>query len=220
MTGLRILIADDHELIRRGIRDLLTVRSGWRIVCEARNGFEAVERAKELKPDVAILDFSMPIMNGPEAATKIIEQSPETNVIVLTMHDSDQAIREVIRSGALGLVLKSDADRLLLNAVEAVAGKQRFFTSRISEVMMDVYRNHTGASKAAKRMDEPSLTEREKEVVRLLADGLTSKEVADSLRISTRTVESHRLNINRKIGFNSVADLVRYAIRNGIVSYS
>jgi DNA-binding NarL/FixJ family response regulator len=219
MAALRILIADDHDLIRRGIRQLLAVRHDWEIVHEARNGQEAVEWAEVLKPDVAILDFSMPLMNGPAAAAKIIARSPGTGVLVLTMHDSEQAIHEVVHSGALGLVLKSDADQLLLEAVEAVANERNFFTNRSAEVLVDLYRS-CPESKAAARNQGYSLTDRELEVVRLLADGLTSKEVANSLQISTRTVESHRLNINRKIGFNSVADLVRYAIRNGIVSYS
>ena len=220
MAVLRILIADDHDLIRRGIRELLAIRSEWEIVGEARNGQEAVEKAEALKPDVVVLDFSMPLMNGPQAAAKILEQRPETGVIILTMHDSEDAIHEVLRAGALGLVWKTDADQVLVDAVESVANKRTFFTNRAADVLLDTYRKRPEAPQLSKKAELPTLTDREREVVRLLADGLTSKEVADSLRISTRTVESHRLNINRKVGFNSVADLIRYAIRNNLASYS
>jgi DNA-binding NarL/FixJ family response regulator len=219
MPTLRILIADDHDLIRRGIRQLLAARPEWEVIHEACNGQEAAELAAVLRPDVAILDFSMPLMNGPAAATKIIERSPDTSVLILTMHDSEQAIQDVLRAGALGLVLKTDADHVLLEAVEAVAAKRTFFTPRAASVVL-VTPSYRENPLSVKSTEPRTLTEREREVVRLLADGLTSKEVASSLRISTRTVESHRLNINRKIGFNSIADLVRYAIRNNIATYS
>jgi DNA-binding NarL/FixJ family response regulator len=220
MTGLRILIADDHDLIRRGIRELLAVREGWDVVCEASNGLEAVDLAETFRPDVAILDFSMPMMSGPEATVRVLEKSPNTSVVILTMHDSDQAIHEVLRAGALGLVLKCDADQLLLDAVESVAGKRAFFSATVAQAVLEEGRHRVGSPFLTRKPELPMLTDRERQVVRLLAGGLTSKEVASSLQISTRTVESHRLNINRKIGFNSVADLVRYAIRNNIVSYS
>src|SRR5260370_30694420 len=132
MDQLRILIADDHDLIRRGVRDLLAARSGWHMVGEACNGTDAVRKAVSLKPDIAILDFSMPELNGPGAAAQIAEKVPETGVVVLTMHDSEQVMREVLQSGARGLVLKSDADRDLLEAGEAVARRQPFFTVRLA----------------------------------------------------------------------------------------
>jgi DNA-binding NarL/FixJ family response regulator len=218
MGELRITIADDHELIRRGVRELLSVRSGWEIVGEACDGADAVHQAVSLKPDVAILDFSMPRMNGPEASAQIAKHSPGTAVVVLTMHDSDEVIRAVLRSGAHGLVLKSDADHTLLGAVEAAAEKRHFFTERVSKLMLGGYLTGTTTGSARRNSAEPHLTDREGEVMRLLADGLTNKEAARLLKISTRTVESHRININRKLGFGSVADLVRYAVRNGIVS--
>jgi DNA-binding NarL/FixJ family response regulator len=219
MDELRILIADDHELIRRGVRDLLSTRSGWHVVGEACDGADAVRKAVNLKPDVAILDFSMPQLNGPEASAYLVEKVPGIGVVVLTMHDSERVIHEVLRSGARGLVLKSDADRTLLEAVEAVAEKRHFFTNRASELMLGGYLFGKAAT-TPKRSAEPHLTAREGEVIQLLADGLTSKEAARLLQISTRTVESHRININRKLGFSSIADLVRYAIRNGIGSHS
>jgi DNA-binding NarL/FixJ family response regulator len=219
MDELRILIADDHDLIRRGVRDLLAVRSGWQVVGEASNGTDAVRKAVSLRPDVAILDFSMPELNGPGAAAQIVEKVPETGVVVLTMHDSEQVMREVLQAGARGLVLKSDADRDLLEAVEAVARKRHFFTTRLSELVLGGYLAGT-ATKVKVERKVAQLTEREREVMRLLADGMSSKEAATQLQISIRTVESHRININRKLGFNSIAKLVHYAIRHGIVAHT
>jgi DNA-binding NarL/FixJ family response regulator len=217
MNELRILIADDHHLIRRGVRDLLAARSGWQVVGEASTGTDAVRKAVNLKPDIAILDFSMPEMNGPAAAAQIAEKVPETGVVVLTMHDSEQVMREVLQAGARGLVLKSDADRDLLEAVEAVAKKRHFFTTRMSELVLGGYLAST-AVKEKEKNKVAQLTERECEVMRLLADGMSSKEAARRLQISIRTVESHRINISRKLGFNSIAKLVHYAIRHGIVA--
>jgi DNA-binding NarL/FixJ family response regulator len=218
MDDLRILIADDHELIRRGIRDLLAPRKGWQIVAEARNGLEAVEKASRYKPHIAILDFSMPALNGEGAAARIHKTVPDTRVIVLTMHDSEQVIREVLQSGARGMVFKNDADRDLLMAIEMVSEGRYFFATRVSEMVLNGYmsKNSTTRTKGPVTL----LTTREREVMRLLADGMTSKEVAMQLKISTRTVESHRININRKLGFGSIADLVRYAIRNEILSHT
>lgn len=218
MAELRILVADDHQLIRRGLRDLLTTQGGWQVVGEASNGLDAVEMAVKLRPDIAILDFSMPGLNGPEAAAFISSQVPDTGVIVLTMHDSESVIREVLRAGARGFVLKSDADRDLLLAVEAVAENRHFFAARVSQLITDYLRGGKVSAETSKK--SALLTEREHEVMRLLADGMSSKEVATLLQISIRTVETHRLNISRKLGFNSVADLVRYAIRNGIAAHS
>jgi DNA-binding NarL/FixJ family response regulator len=219
MDELRILIADDHDLIRRGVRDLLAARSGWQVVGEACNGADAVRKAVSLRPDVAILDFSMPELNGTGAAAQITEKVPETGVVVLTMHDSEQVMREVLQSGARGLVLKSDADRDLLEAVEAVARKRHFFTTRLSELVLGGYLAGP-AEKDKMKSKVAQLTERECEVVRLLADGMSSKEAATRLKISIRTVESHRINISRKLGFNSIAKLVHYAIRHGIVAHT
>jgi DNA-binding NarL/FixJ family response regulator len=218
MDELRILIADDHALIRRGVRDLLASRSRWRIVAEASDGAEAVRKAIELRPDVAILDFSMPELNGSEAAAAIARSAPETAVVVLTMHDCDQIAHQVLRSGARGLVLKSDADRSLLGAVEAVANRRHVFTERAAKLALGGY--NAGRKNPRGAGSEPRLTEREGEIMRLLAEGMTSKQAARQLQISIRTVESHRNNISRKLGFACIADLVRYAIRNGIVAAS
>jgi len=219
MDQLRVLVADDHDLIRRGVRDLLAARSEWQVVGEASNGTDAVRKAVSLRPDIAILDFSMTELNGPGAAAQIAEKVRETGAVVLTMHDSEQVMREVLRAGARGLVLKSDADRDLLEAVEAVAKKRHFFTTRLSELVLGGYLAGT-ATKDSKKKKVAQLTERECEVMRLLADGMSSKEAATRLQISIRTVESHRINISRKLGFNSIAKLVHYAIRHGIVAHS
>jgi DNA-binding NarL/FixJ family response regulator len=165
---------------------------------------------------VAILDFSMPEMNGAEAAASIRRNAPATAVVVLTMHDCDEVIHEVLQSGARGLVLKSDADRTLLGAVEAVAENRRFYTERAEKLVMGAYLTEKTPA-ARRRISEPGLTGREAEVMRLLADGMTNREAAQALRISIRTVESHRNNMSRKLGLGSIAELVRYAIRNGIV---
>src|ERR1700730_7358550 len=217
MDELRVLIADDHDLVRRGVRDLLATRNGWQVVGEACDGADAVRQAVNLKPDIAILDFSMPELNGPGAAAQITEKVPETGVVVLTMHDSEQVMREVLQAGARGLVLKSDADRDLLEAVEAVAKKRHFFTTRLSDLVLGGYLAGT-STKHKEKSKVARLTERECEVIRLLADGMSSKEAATRLQISIRTVESHRINISRKLGFNSIAKLVHYAIRHGIVA--
>jgi DNA-binding NarL/FixJ family response regulator len=219
MDELRVLIADDHHLIRRGVRDLLAARSGWQVVGEASTGTEAVRKAVNLRPDIAILDFSMPELNGPAAAAQIAEKVPETGVVVLTMHDSEHVMREVLQAGARGLVLKSDADRDLLEAVEAVAKKRHFFTTRVSEMVLGGYLAATPVKEKEKNK-VAQLTQRECEVMRLLADGMSSKEAATRLQISIRTVESHRINISRKLGFSSIAKLVHYAIRHGIVAHT
>jgi len=214
------MIADDHQLIRRGLRDLLTVQLGWQVVGEACNGVDAVQMAVNLRPDIAILDFWMPELNGLGAAAQIAEKVPETGVVVLTMHDSEQVIRKILQVGARGLVLKSDADRDLLEAVEAVAEHRHFFSARVAELILGGYLTGNTMSAMKGKRTITQLTEREREVMRLLAEGMTSKEAATHLQISTRTVESHRINISRKLDFSSIADLVRYAIRNGIVAHS
>jgi DNA-binding NarL/FixJ family response regulator len=218
MEGLRIVIADDHELIRRGIRGLLASKPHWHVVAEANNGRDAVRMIQELKPDVVILDFSMPEMNGIDAAQEISRLHVETEVILLTMHDSEEIIREALISGARGFVLKTDADRDLVDAVDMVSKHRQFFTPRVAELVLSGY--FSAKTSPLQREEVSQLTSREREVVQLLAEGRTSKEIGGLLRISVRTTETHRININRKLKFNSIADLVRFAIRNGIITSS
>jgi len=218
MPNLRLVIADDHELIRRGLRDLLASQSEWQVVGEACDGVDAVEMAGSMTPDVIILDYFMPRLNGPAAAVQILEKLPKTKILVLTMDDSEQVIREVLETGVNGLVLKSDADSDLLAAIESVAQDRPYFGGKIAKIILGKYLTlHTEpVTKGHNR--EAKLTERERHVMRLLAEGMTSKQAATELRISVRTVETHRINMSRKLNFSSVADLVRYAIRNGIVT--
>src|SRR2546425_2359609 len=213
MTAVRILVADDHEVVRRGVRALLEARPGWEVCDEAADGREAVEKAIQSGPDVVILDIGMPVLNGLEAARQIRKVSPRCEVLILTMHESEQLIREVLAAGARGYVLKSDAGRNLENAVEALSRHKTFFTSSVAEFLLQGFLDGRGEP------PEPSsLTQREREVIQLLAEGEGNKEVANTLGISVRTAETHRTNIMRKLGCHSFTDLVRYAIRNSIIA--
>jgi DNA-binding NarL/FixJ family response regulator len=217
---LRILIADDHEVARGGIRALLESHPGWEVCGEAKDGREAVEFASQLNPDLILLDIGMPNLNGLEAARQILAAAPEVAILILTMHDSDQVVREVLRAGARGFLLKSDAGRELVAAVEALQRQRTFFTTRVSQMVLEGYldrdtREDGRQVKCAEVGDV--LTAREREVIQLLAEGKTSKEVAVTLHLSVKTAETHRTNLMPKLGLHSVADLTRYAVRNGIV---
>lgn len=213
MRTLRILIADDHEIIRRGLRDLLSSEPGWQVVAEARDGREAVQLAREMKPDVVVIDLTMPELNGLTATKEILKFSPKTEVVVLTMHQAEEGMREVLESGARGYVYKSDAGKDLVAAVSAVASHKPYFTPSVAALVLDEYLHGHKSAVAEQR-----LSNREREIVQLLAEGKTNKQVATSLGISVKTAEAHRVNINRKLGLRSVSELVRYAIRNGIVA--
>jgi DNA-binding NarL/FixJ family response regulator len=217
---LRILIADDHEVARRGIRALLESHPGWEVCAEAKDGRETVELAASIKPDLILLDIGMPNLNGLEAARQILATSPEVAILILTMHDSDNVVREVLRAGARGFLLKSDAGRDLVAAVEALQLQRTFFTTRVSQMVLDGFLDREKRDNSSEREEEVNgdvLTSREREVIQLLAEGKTSKEVAVTLNLSVKTAETHRTNLMRKLGLHSVADLTRYAVRNGIV---
>jgi len=211
----RILIADDHELVREGLRKVLAVRTDWQICAEAKNGREAITLSAQHQPNVSILDFSMPELNGLEATRKIRELCPQTEVLILTMHDTDRLVREVLAAGARAFIMKSDAARLLIQAVESLLRHQPFFTGRVSELLLAGYLDPSDRTRA--NVTSLQLTPREREIVQLIAEGKSNKEVADSLSISVKTVETHRANIMSKLDLRAVADLVRYAIRNGII---
>ncbi len=214
---LRILIADDHEVIRRGLSTLLQSHEGWEICGEAKDGREAVEMARQLKPDVVILDIGMPNLNGLAATRQLSQQNPRQKIIVLTITDSDQVIREALDAGARGFVLKSDAARDLVTAVEALQRNRMFFTPRVNDMVLAGFLNRgiTGSYDEVPRM--PRLTPREREVIQLLAEGKSSKEVAYLLNLSTKTAETHRSNIMRKLDIHSIRDLVVYAVKNDII---
>jgi DNA-binding NarL/FixJ family response regulator len=214
---LRILIADDHEVARRGIRSLLESHPGWEVCGEAKDGRESVDLARRLKPDVVLLDIGMPNLNGLEAARQMLVISPDAAILILTMHDTDQVVREVLRAGARGFLLKSDAGRDLIAAVEALQQHRTYFTTRVSQMVLEGYLGRENPEDRAEDFSEDALTTREREVIQLLAEGKTSKEVAVTLSLSVKTAETHRTNLMRKLDLHSVADLTRYAVRNGIV---
>jgi DNA-binding NarL/FixJ family response regulator len=215
MKRLRILIADDHALVRRGARAVLHSKRGWKVVGEAANGLEAVEKAKELKPDVALVDIGMPEMDGVEVVRQIRQQLPDTKVLVLTMHDSDQMVRRTLEAGASGYLLKSDLTDSLTKAVKAVAEGKRFLAPKVSEIVLDAFlKTRSQDQPGGKPLAET--TPRETEIIRLLAEGKSNKEIAALLHITVRTVETHRTRIMIKLGIHSLAELIHYAMRQGI----
>jgi DNA-binding NarL/FixJ family response regulator len=214
---LRILIADDHEVVRRGMCSLLQAREGWEICGEASDGREAVEKTRQLKPDVVILDIGMPNLNGLAATRQLAQDDQRYKIIVLTIDDSDEVIREALDAGARGFVLKSDAARDLVSAVDALQHNRMFFTSRVNDMVLAGFLD-TGYNRAGNKVPKlPTLTAREREVIQLVAEGKSSKEVACLLNLSTKTAETHRSNIMRKLGLHSVRDLVLYAVKNKII---
>jgi DNA-binding NarL/FixJ family response regulator len=199
---------------RKGIRSLLEGHAGWEVCGEARDGREAVECAGKLKPDVLLLDIGMPNLNGLDAARQILATTPDARILILTVHDSEQTVREVLAVGALGFLLKSDAGRDLLAAVEALQHRRTFFTSSVAQMMLEGYlRPHDEEDGSGRCV----LTPREREVIQLVAEGKTTKEVATALILSVKTAETHRTNLMRKLDLHSVAALTLYAVRNGIV---
>jgi DNA-binding NarL/FixJ family response regulator len=216
MKKLRILIADDHALVRRGAREVLHSQPGWKVVGEASNGSEAVEKAIELKPDVAIVDIGMPELDGVEAVRQIREAVPGTKILVLTMHESDHMVRRALDAGALGYLLKSDLTDCLPKAVKAIAEGKRYFTPKVSEIVLEGFLQ-TGSQDRPRQRTGARLTPRESEIVCLLAEGKSNKEIAAALQIAVRTAETHRARIMLKLGFHSSNELVRYAIRSKIV---
>jgi DNA-binding NarL/FixJ family response regulator len=214
---LRILLADDHDLTRSGLRYLLEKREGWTVCAEASNGRMAVEMAEKLRPDFAILDMSMPELNGLEATRQILKKQPETKILIYTMHETEKIIIDVLEAGARGVVLKSDAGENMIAAVESIARGRKFFTSRVAETVVEAYLSKRTSANIDDSCAVSVLTTREIEVVQLLAEGKANKEVADRLGISPRTAEGHRSEIMRKLKLGSLAELIRYAIRNGIV---
>ena len=215
--NLRILVADDHDIIRRGLKAVLSSRPGWMVCAEAATGREAVTMAEQHKPDIVVMDISMPELNGLEAARRIRKVLPKTEVVILSLHYSDQLVREIVDAGARAYIMKSDADRDLLIAVEALANHRSFFTSRAAEMLIDGFCKQNRVSEEPRILMRNRLTSREREIVQLLAEGRSSKEVAVTLGISVKTAETHRANIMRKLDMHNVSELVRYAVRNQII---
>lgn len=215
--SLRILLADDHEVVRRGLCAMLRAQPDWEVCGEASNGREAVEQASKLKPEVVILDIGMPNLNGLEATRQILKANPRIKVLILTLHDSDQVVQEVLNAGARGFLLKSDAARDLVAAVEALRRDKIYFTPKVASMVLDGYLRREQPAPERETPTRSRLTPREREIVQLLAEGKSSKEVAVALGLSVKTAETHRSNIMRKLELHSVSDLVLYAVRNNIV---
>jgi DNA-binding NarL/FixJ family response regulator len=213
VTPLRIVVVDDHAVVRRGVRALLESRPDWEVVAEATTGREAVEAVKRHRPEIVVMDISLPELNGLDATRQIVEESPDTEVLVLTMHHSEELAREVLKAGARGYILKSDADESLITAVDALRQHKPFLTSGVTEFMLDGFLRDMSVPDASTK---DSVTPREREIIQLLTEGLSNKEAAARLGISVKTIEAHRANIMRKLRLRSVTDLVRYAIRNKI----
>jgi DNA-binding NarL/FixJ family response regulator len=213
---LRILLADDHDLTRAGLRYLLEKQKDWSVCGEAPNGRIAVEMVEEFRPDVVILDMSMPDLNGVEATRQILKKFPRTKILIYTMHETERIIVDALDAGASGIVLKSDAGENMVAAVESVLKGRRFFTSHVAETVVDAYLSKRSGT-APDHEGQITLTAREREVIQLLANGKSNKEVADRLGISTRTAEGHRAEIMKRLKFGSLAELILYAVRNSIV---
>ncbi len=213
---IRILLADDHALMRRGIRDLLMSESEFEIIGEAGDGREAVRLAEQLRPEVMIMDLAMPELNGLDAIRQIRKDAPEIELLVFSMHDSEELIREVFAAGARGYVLKSDVALYLIEAVKSLARHKPFFTPRISEAILNSLVSTATPGQAEPARPGP-LSAREREILQLLAENKSNKDIAQALGISVRTVETHRRSVMQKLDANSIVELVHYAIRNGIV---
>ena len=216
MDALRIVVADDHVLVRRGLVSLLESQPGWKVVGQAATGREAVELTRSLKPGVVVLDINMPQLNGVEAARLVSANNPPPEILILSAYDSDEQEYAAIRAGARGFMLKSDTGRDLVAAVESLRRHRPFFTGNVSRMLIEGFLSGNG-----RHSEEPAasrLTPREREVLLLLAEGGSNKTVAGALDISVKTAEAHRASIMRKLDLRSVSDLVRYAVRNGIVS--
>lgn len=216
MKTLHILIADDHELIRDGLRTRIEKQPQWKVCGEAVNGRQAVEMARNFQPEIVVLDISMPELNGIEATRQIRKECPHTEVLILTMQESEGLVRDVLAAGARGFILKTDTARLLVAAIEALAQHQPFFTGQVSDLVLGGFLDPSRVAVVEQR-EGGRLSPREREIAQLLAEGRTNKGVAAGLGVSVKTIDAHRANIMRKLNLHSVTELVRYAIRNKLI---
>ena len=213
MNKIRILLADDHPLVRSGLIKLLEPYKEFFVVGEAGNGEEAVEMTKKLEPDIVIIDLSMPKLSGIEATKLIRKNNPATKVLVLTMHDNEEYVYQIFKCGAGGYILKNTGKDELAAAIRAVANGEHFFSPRVSEIMVEAYLRKAGArEESSASTEDVSLTNREKEILSYIADGLNNTQIAEKLFISARTVDTHRTNIMQKLDIHDAANLVRYAL--------
>ena len=216
LRKLRLLLGDDHTLVRHGMRKILEERKEWEVVAEVGDGREAISQAVELKPDVAILDIGMPLLNGIDATMQIVRRSPGTRVLMLSMHSDEAYVMRALQAGATGYMLKDSAGKDLLKGVASVAAGQSFFSPAIARLMLDDYVKRVAGSGVSDRY--ASLSAREREIFQLIAEARTNKEVAELLEISPATVETHRARILQKLGIHNTAELVLYAVRRGVIS--
>lgn len=215
MARLRILLADDHTVVRQGLRKVLEERPEWEVVAEAGDGREAVRQAELHKPDVAIIDVAMPLLNGIEATRQINRRAPASRILVLSMHADEAYVTQILQAGATGYLLKDSADVDLIQAVSAVSQGKSFFSPAIARVMLDDYVRQRGDKGAVDRYE--SLSEREREIFQLVAEAKTNKEIAALLNVSPSTVETHRAHIMEKLDLHSAAEIVLYAVRRGVI---
>lgn len=216
MANLRLLLGDDHTLVRQGLRKILEERTDWEVVAEVGDGRDAIRRAVALKPDVAILDVGMPQLNGIDATQQIVRRVPGTRVLILSMHSDEAYVTRALHAGATGYMLKDSAGKDLLKGVASVAAGKSFFSPAVARLMLDDYVRRAAGVGVADRYD--SLSEREREIFQLIAEGRTNRSVAEVLDISPATVETHRAHILQKLDIHNTAELVLYAVRRGVIS--
>jgi len=216
MSRLQILLADDHTLVRQGLTKILEEQPDWTVVAQASDGREAVKQTLQLKPDVAILDIGMPLLNGIEATRQLTRRLPDLHVLILSMHAEEAYITQALEAGAQGYLLKDSADTELIRAVSAVAVGKSFFSPAVARVMLDDYVRHLAGKGIVDRYQ--ALSEREREIFQLIAEGHSNKEIADLLSVSPATVETHRAHILQKLDVHNTAELVLYAVRRGVIS--
>ncbi|MGD0229726.1 MAG: response regulator transcription factor [Syntrophorhabdales bacterium] len=213
MNKIKVLLADDHTILREGIKSLLESRDNITVVAEVSNGRDAVQKTKDLRPDIVIMDISMPILNGVEATRQIMQECPRCKILVLTMHEDLEPVRQTLRAGAAGYLMKKSAASELFEAIEAVCRGEAFFSPSVSKMLLEDYVEVLGDGVEV-------LSPREKEILQLVAEGYANREIADLLCISVKTVEGHKKTIKMKLGVRDQVDLIKYAIQKGIISLS
>lgn len=216
MSKIRIVLGDDHTLVRQGVRKILEDQPDWEVVAEAADGRESVRKTLEAKPEVAIFDIAMPLLNGIEATRQVVRRAPDTRVLILSMHADEAYVVQALQAGAKGYLLKESADADLVDAVTAVASGKSFFSPAVASVMLDDYVRHLSEKGVVDRYQ--LLSEREREVLQLVAEGRSNKETAELLCLSPATIETHRANILQKLDVHNTAELVLFAVRRGVIS--